>query len=324
MQNILITLTTCLTVISSLPAQQMTPTFSVKPGYSFITADIGQSRITKYDADGNVTWEYDKINPIDVWAMPDGTEHTAYLPSKLTKNKGGVRLIAADKTTVFDFPYDDEIMSVQPMTNGNFLIAECHKGRVTELDRSGKQIHSFRVKTKPCGHRTMRQIRLSVNGTIIIGECYSHKLREYDLKGNLLKEHDLEYCYCPQPQPNGNVLVACWNAPKAQVVELDPSGKAVWRLTPDELPKEMKVSHIAETIRLPNGNTLVSTACRASKSAGPKTMLFEITPEKKVIWQLVDHKSSTRLTAVKLIPSWTPAFLEAANAPESAIPKKNL
>jgi hypothetical protein len=306
-----------LLLLASLCAISPAQEFSAKPGYAIITADHKLNRITQYNAAGKTTWQYDKVSPIDVWAMPDGTVLTAYLPSKLTNDMGGVRLIAADKSTIFDFPYNDEIMSAQPLTNGNFLIAECHKGRVTELDRTGKRIHSFKIKTEPSGHRTMRQIRLTPNGTIIIGECYSHKLREYDRSGKMLKEFDLEYCYCPQPQPNGNILVACWNAPKAQVLELDPSGKTVWRLSPQDLPEAMKVSHIAESIRLPSGNTLVSASCKASRGSGPRAMLFEVTPEKKVVWQLTDPDSSTLITAVKQIPSWTPAFPNARNAPGS-------
>ena len=295
---------------------------SPKPGYPIITADIGLNRIVKYDADGAPVWTYDKVSPIDVWALPDGTVLMAYLPSPLTTNQGGVRLVGADQQTLFDFAFDDEIMSVQPLADGNFLMAECHCGRVTELNRLGQRITSFSVKTAPCGHKTMRQIRLTARGTIIVGECYSHKLREYDRAGRLLKEHDLEYPYCPQPLPNGHTLVACWNAPQAQVVELDAAGQVAWRLTPAELPKEMAVSHIAESIRLPSGNTLVSASCKAAGGAVPRAMLFEVTPDKQVVWQMTDRNSSTWLTAAKRIPSWTPAFPKAEKVSGSALDKQ--
>ena len=283
------------------------PVPSARPGYSFIIGDYNRCQIVKFDADGKATWVYDKVKPIDVWAMPDGIVLTAYLPSPLTSNKGGVRLLNPDKTTVFDYPFDDEIMSVQPLANGNFLMAECHHGRITEMDRTGKRVHSFLVKSKPSGHATMRQIRLTTRGTIIVGECYSHKVREYDRAGTLLKEYDLRYAYCPQPLPNGHTLVACWNEPEAQVVELDADGKVVWSLTPAELPKDMSVTHIAGCIRLPGGNTLVSVTCKAGKGAIPRPMLFEITPDKKIVWTMMDKNSSTWMTVVKLIPSWNAA-----------------
>ncbi len=293
--------------VAPAPAESTASAVSARPGYAFITADIGLNRITMYDAEGAATWVYDKVSPIDVWALSDGTVLTAYLPSPLTAGKGGVRLVGADKQTLFDFPFDDEIMSVQPLANGNVLIAECHFGRVTELDRQGNRIGSFQVKSKPSGHQTMRQLRLTARGTVVVGECYSHKLREYDRAGALLKEHDLAFAYCPQPLPDGHTLVACWNAPKAQVVELDAAGQVVWRLTPADLPREMAVSHIAESIRLPGGNTLVSASCKAAGGGVPRAMLFEVTPDRKVVWQMTDKNSATWITAVKLIPSPTPA-----------------
>ena len=51
------------------------------------------------------------MKPIDVCAMPDGTVLIAYLTSPLTKNMGGVRRVGADQKTIFDFPFNDEIMS---------------------------------------------------------------------------------------------------------------------------------------------------------------------------------------------------------------------
>jgi hypothetical protein len=324
-----LSISACAAETASPPAmpQAKTPSptpgteLSGKPGYAFIAGDLALRTITRYDADGHAAWVYNRVAPIDVWAMPDGMVLTAYLPSPLTANKGGVRLIGADKKTVFDCPFDDEIMSVQPLPNGNFLIVECHFGRITELDRTGKRLHSFSILTKPSGHNTVRQIRLTPKGTLIVGECYSHKLREYTRDGALIKEHDLRYCYCPQPLPNGHTLVACWNAPEAQVVELDTDGKIIWRLAPADLPKEMGVTHIAESIRLPGGNTLVSASCKATPGTAPRAMIFEVAPDKKVVWKMTDLKSASWITSVKLVPSWTSAFQGAKNAPESAVGK---
>lgn len=278
-------------------------TVSAPPGYAFITADLTKGEIKKWNEAGQSTWLYTQVKCIDAWALPDGTVLTAYLPSNQTAGRGGVRLINEAKETVFDYNFNDEIMSVQPLANGNFVIAECHRGLITEFNRAGERIHSFRVKSEPNGHKTIRQFRLTARGTYFVCECYNHKAREYDRDGTMLAEHDLKFCYCPQPQPNGNVIVACWNAPHAQVVELDPAGEVVWQLKAAELPAEMGVSRIAETIRLPNGNLLISASCQPEKQKRAKTMLFEMTPAKQIVWQMTDPDSSTRITAVKLIPA---------------------
>ncbi len=297
-RNVLIIL--CgLAVMASVSAAEPPRT---RPGYAFMTTDIIQCKLTKYDADGNSFWVYEKqVKPIDAWPMPDGTVLIAYLPSPLTKNMGGVRLVDANQATVFDLPFDDEIMSVQPLENGNFLLAECHQGRITEMDRKGKRIRSFNVVSPPSGHKTVRQIRLTPQGTIWAAECYTHKLREYDREGKMLREFDLRYVYYPLPLPNGSILAACWNYPEAQIVELDANGKTLWNIKASELPKEMGVTHIAGLERLPNGNTLVSTSCKAGKAPNPRAMLFEITPEKKIVWQMLDKDGSTWLSTVRLL-----------------------
>lgn len=300
-----------------------------KPGYAFVTSDLNLCRVTKYNADGQPFWRYDQVKPIDVWPMPDGTVLLAYLPSPLTKNQGGVRLVDAAQKTVFDYPSDDEIMSVQPLENGHFLFAECHVGKVTEMDRQGHRLGSFSVVSKPSGHTTMRQIRLTPQGTVLVAECYSHKLREYDRAGKLLKETDLRYVYYPEPLPGGRVLAGCWNFPEAQVVELDAEGKPAWQVKASELPEAMAVTHIAGVERLANGNTLVSASCKANSRPLPRTMLFEITPEKKIVWQMLDPEGTTWMTAVRVLgaehlkaapPTAALVHVQAKPTPGAALP----
>jgi hypothetical protein len=261
-------------------------------------------RVTKFDAEGHEFWSYDGIRPIDVWPLDDGSLLIAYLPSAHTKGKGGIRKVDAMKKTIFDYPFDDEIMSAQPLPKGNFLIVECHKGLITELNDRGEKIRSFPVVTKPSGHKTCRQIRLTGNGTLLAAECYSHKLREYTLEGKCVRETDLRFVYYPQPLPNDHVLCACWNHPEAQVVELDENRQAVWGFKASDLPKEMRVTHIAGVLRLDNGHILVAAACKASASNHGKAcaMLFEITPDRKVVWQMIDPDGSTWMTMVGLLP----------------------
>lgn len=277
------------------------------PGYAFMTADIEKCCVTKYDAAGVAAWSYAKqLKPIDAWAMPDGSMLIAYLPSPLTKNLGGVRRVDAAGKTIFDLPIDDEIMSVQPLEDGHFLLAECHAGRITEMDATGARLRSFQVATPPSDHKTVRQIRLTPKGTVVAAETYSHKLREYARDGKLLRELDLRFPYYPLPLPDGHVLVGCWNFPEAQVVELDAEGRTVWSVKASELPKAMGVTHVAGVARLPNGNTLVATSCKAGAAPNPRAMLFEITPDKEIVWQLQDPDGSSWLSLVKLLPPASP------------------
>ena len=270
-----------------------------KPGYAFIACDVDTSEITRFDAAGEPEWVYSEVRPIDAWAMPDGSVLVAYLPSSRTGNKGGVRLIGADKRTVFDYPFNDEIMSCQPLTNGKILVNECDAGRITEIDRQGKALCSFDVLAKGMGHKTARLIRLTPQGTVLVGECYSHKIREYDLTGKVLKEWDLPMAYSASRLANGNTLISGYKP--AQVVEIDPAGKTVWTLTAADLPTDLNIGSFCESTRLASGNTLIACASRSSKP-GPRAVYLEVSPEKRVVWKRMEASRTRETTALKPIP----------------------
>jgi hypothetical protein len=272
---------------------------SAKPGYPFITCDVDTYEITKYDAAGEPVWVYSQVRPIDAWPMPDGSVLVAYLPSPRTNQKGGVRLIDANKQTLFDYPYNDEIMSCQPMPNGNILVNECDAGRITEIDRQGKPLRSFEVKAKGKGHATARLIRLTPQNTVLVGECYSHKLREYDFTGKLIKEWDLPMAYSASRLPNGNTLISGYKP--AQVVEVDPAGKTIWTLTATNLPAELNIGSFCESTRLPNGNTLIACASRSSKP-GERVVVLEVSPDKQIVWKQMEPSRKRETTSLKPIP----------------------
>lgn len=271
---------------------------STKPGYPFIACDVDTGEITKFDTAGEPVWVYSAIRPIDAWPMPEGSVLVSYLPSPRTGNKGGVRLIDAAKKTVFDYPYNDEIMSCQPLPNGNILINECDAGRITEIDRQGKPLRSFDVKAKGQGHKTARFIRLTPQNTVLVGECYSHKLREYDFTGKLLKEWDLPMAYSASRLANGNTLISGYKP--AQVVEVDPAGKTLWRLTAADLPAELNIGSFCESTRLANGNTLIACASRSAKP-GPRVVFLEVASDKQVVWKQMEPSRPRETTAVKPI-----------------------
>jgi hypothetical protein len=303
----------CSAVVSASEAA----TNAAAPGCALIACDVDTGEITRYDAAGAPAWVYAEVKPIDAWPLPDGSVLAAYLPSPRTANKGGVRLIAADKRTLFDLPYDDEIMSCQPLTNGHFLVNECRAGRVSEVNGEGLTLRSFNLLAKGMGHKTARLIRLTPQGTVLVAECYSNKLREYDFAGALLKEWELPMAYGASRLPSGNTLIAGYRPP--QVVEVDPAGKTVWSLTAADLPAELNVGSFCEATRLPNGNTLVACASRNSKP-GPRAVCLEVSPDKRVVWRLMEPSRSRETTSLKPMLSAAAAPLVVACGFENASP----
>lgn len=272
---------------------------TAQPGFAFIACDVDSYEITRFNASGEPLWSYSEVRPIDVWPMAGDSTLVAYLPSPRTNNKGGVRLISAEKKTLFDYTYNDEIMSCQPLTNGNVLINECAAGRITEIDSHGKPLRSFDIKAKGLGHKSARFIRLTPQDTVLVAECYSHKLREYDFTGKVLNEWDLPMVYSASRLANGNTLISGYTP--AQLKEVDPQGRTIWTLTAADLPSELNIGSFCESTRLANGNTLIACASRFSKP-GARVVYLEVTPDKHVVWKQMEPSRTRETTALKPIP----------------------
>lgn len=270
------------------------------PGYAFVACDVDTYEITKFSPAGEATWVYSQVRPIDVWPMTNGAVLVAYLPSARTSNRGGVRMVNAAKETVFDYAYNDEIMSCQPMPNGHILVNECGVGRVTEIDVNGKAIRGFDVHAKGKGHQTARLIRMTPAGTVLVAECYSHKAREYDFSGTAIHEWDLPMAYGATRLTNGNTLISGYKP--ARLVEVDKTGKVVWNVDATDLPSELNVGSFCESTRLPNGHTLVACGSRSSKP-GPRVVILELSADKRVVWKQMEPSRTRETTSVKVLPT---------------------
>jgi hypothetical protein len=85
--------------------------------------------------------------------------------------------------------------------------------------------------------------------------------------------------------PDGHLIVSLWD--KTSVVELDKNLKTVWQIAENEIPGN--ALRIPMGIhRLPNGNTVIGNYL-GHGFEGKQPMLFEVTRDKKVVWEFADH-----------------------------------
>jgi lysophospholipase L1-like esterase len=140
-----------------------------------------------------------------------------------------------------------EVHAFQPLPNGNVMIAESGAGRIIEVDRDGKLVKEIKLKIdKPHPHRDTRLVRKLANGNYLVCHEGDGAVREYD----------------------------------------DETGKVVWDYDVPLFGKQPKGGHGIEAfgnqafaaVRLANGNTLVAT--------GNGHSVLEVSPEKKIVWQL--------------------------------------
>ncbi|HVL16106.1 MAG TPA: hypothetical protein VM529_26280, partial [Gemmata sp.] len=82
---------------------------------------------------------------------------------------------------------------------------------------------------------------------------------------------------------NGNTVIAGGN--NNRVLEVDRDGKVVWSIDQKELPG-ITLAWVTTLHALPNGNLIVGNC-----HAGPDNpQLFEVTRDKKVVWQFKNHQ----------------------------------
>jgi hypothetical protein len=69
------------------------PSITTLP-FELLIADSETCEIVKYGRDGKAVWTYGGIKAFDVWPLKGDEVVVAYLPSELTDNKGGIRIVS--------------------------------------------------------------------------------------------------------------------------------------------------------------------------------------------------------------------------------------
>jgi len=103
-------------------------------------------------------------------------------------------------------------------------------------------------------------------------------LNEIDAK---MGEADNQVLYDVIPLENGNVLAS--GAGTGKIREFNAQGDVIWEIAKNELPG-INLSWITGVQRLPNGNTMI---CDWGKGKS-EIKALEVTPDKKIVWQLTN------------------------------------
>ena len=209
----------------------------------------GNGKLAIVDAKGQTEWE-----------MPWGGIHDLHVLANgnIMAQQGSSKVAEIDpKTKKIVWSYDSaamngnkgkpvEVHSFQPLEDGNVMIAESGVGRIIEVDRKGMIQHEIKLKVKSPSPH--RDTRLV------------RKL------------------------PNGNYLVC--HEGDGVVREYDGKGAVAWEFAVPLFDQKPRGGHGPEAwgnqcfaaSRLKNGNTLITT--------GNGHGLIEVTPEKKIVWQI--------------------------------------
>lgn len=234
----------------------------------------GNGKLAIVEADGTTSWEMKWGGIHDIHVLANGN---------IMVQQGNDRVVEIDpqaKKVVWTYNSKTqnaikpdeavEVHAFQPLANGNIMIAESGRARIIEIDRDGKIQKLVKLHVDhPHPHRDTRLARKLSSGHYLVCHEGDGVVREYDDQGTVVWEFSIPM-FGREP-------------------EAGKTGHG-----PDAYGNQ-----VFGAVRLENGNTLIAT--------GNNHRVLEVTPEKKIVWQLEqdDLKGITFawITTLEVLPN---------------------
>ena len=263
--------------------------------HPFICADSYANKVSVVSADGKIEWEYSCQHPQDCWRLANG--------NYLFCHAHGAIEMTPEKNIVWEYKAgtNTEVHSCQPLPDGRVLVVENGPCRILEIDRAGKIAKEIKLAVPPKNvalHDQFRGVRKTKDGHYLVCRKGEHIVEELDGDGKSLRQikvpgdvHEAVLL------PNGHLLVNCGDGHK--IIELDADEKVVWDLNENDLPGN-PLRLMAGCQRLPNGNTVFCNYL-GHGHLGSQPHVFEVTPDKKVVWEFADHTHFKTINQIQLL-----------------------
>ncbi|MHC4993840.1 MAG: beta-propeller domain-containing protein [Planctomycetota bacterium] len=245
--------------------------------------------------DGRIKWSY-PASTRDGFVLPNGN---ILLTLTRQRQKGarypGGGVIEVERSGKIVFEYigkQSEVNTAQRLPNGNTLVVEAgDKPRILEVNPRGKVVVDVPMQCQTENHHMeSRMTRKMSNGNYLAPQLHDFAVKEYTPTGKVVRviktdRVDPEVHTWPFTAirlANGNTLIGLTHG--NEVIEVAPNGKVVWRLTNQDCGDIIRDACGVQ--RLPNGNTVIT-----SYAGRQGVKLFEVTPDKEVVWSYADGKT---------------------------------
>jgi hypothetical protein len=240
---------------------------------------------------GKVIWQYSipiktpegRIQEFDDCTMlPNGNIVYACM--------SGAGIITPDKKIIwkFDCPPNSETHSCQPIGKDSVLLMlNANPAKALIINTSeNKILKEIIIPTSVTNtHGQFRHVRLTKLGTLLVPYLGEEKVVELTLDGKEIWSIPAKSAWAAIRLDNGNTLIS--GDKMGYTREVNTKGETVWELTQADVP--FKIFNTQTANRLANGNTVICSWCAGNtKSEEWKgtVQVFEVTPDKKVVWAL--------------------------------------
>jgi outer membrane protein assembly factor BamB len=252
--------------------------------HRLLISDDTKHHIAIVDKSGKIEWEYKINNLHDLHYLPGGT---------ILFHKNYQTIVEVDpKTNQVVWQYDAskangnegkrmEAHAFQRLADGNTMVAESGVGRIIEVDRAGKRVKEIKLKR-------------------------NHPSAHSDTR--LVRKLE-----------NGHYLAS--QEADGTVREYDGDGKVVWEYEVPLFGNKPAPGHgpeafgnqTFEALRLASGNTLISL--------GNGHGIIEVTPDKKIVWELHQHDlpgiTLAWVTTLQIMPNGNIVFGNCHAGPDN-------
>lgn len=234
------------------------------------------------DEDGKAAWEY-AGGTRDGFVLPNGNLLLAF--------SDRVEEVTRDKKIVFSYQRskeNSEIGTTQRLANGNTLITELGgHPRLMEVNPKGDVVVDFPLQPETDNaHMQTRMARQLKNGNFLVPHLLAFAIKEYSPDGKIVNiiKTDLDdiggrpaenWPFTAIRLENGNTVASLTHGNK--VVEFNPRGEIVWKVTNDDVKGLFKDPCGSQ--RLANGNTVIG-----SHAASSGISMVEVNTDKKIVW----------------------------------------
>lgn len=187
------------------------------PGNRVLVAEYSGNRVTERTVKGDVVWEKKVDMPLAAQRLPNGHTFIATSSQLIEVDAAGKEVSAVTAS------FNNEIMKAEKLPNGDFGCVMMHIGYV-RMDSQGHEINSFPVDVRTSGGK----VDVLPDGHVLVPERVKNRVAEYDAQGKLVWEAEVPEPIAAVHLPGGHCLVTTLNPPY-QALELDRSGKVVWK-----------------------------------------------------------------------------------------------
>jgi len=245
---------------------------------------------------GKVTWQYSMPLRTPADRIQEFDDATLLSNGNIIFSRmSGAAAVSPQRQLVwnYDAPVGTEVHSVQAIGGDRVLIMQNgNPAKALIINMVTNKIEKeIPIPTTVTGtHGQFRHIRMTRAGTILVPHMSEGKVVEYDLDGKVVWSVAAKSAWQALRLKNGNTLIS--GDAQRYVREVNPKGETVWELTQADVPN-IKLFNTQAAVRLANGNTVVTNWVAGNNKTeewAGTVQVFEVTPDKKVVWALSSWK----------------------------------